>query len=281
MNQITTETVAEKNQEQEGIKMAYPNVKQGWGILGLYLAITVVFSIPISIVAIFGVDIQTGPFLFVNYAIPLITLILITQYWWKKNPKNQVKIALKPFPVTIIPVVFVLTLALGIVNNGITGLVPMPDFLIEIFKDALQINIWGFITIVLAASILEEILFRGIVLEGLLRNYNPFKAILWSSLFFGIFHMNPWQFVAAFFIGMAIGYLYWKTGSIWVGILMHAINNGIAFYLMATYPDVDSVGEIFNLEWIGSSSIFLMAIVIIWGAYKYFENYFSKKTQEE
>lgn len=83
------------------------------------------------------------------------------------------------------------------------------------------------IQVVITAPILEELLFRGIILNGLLSKYkkNYKKAIIISALIFGIAHLNIPQGVNAFIIGIIIGGIYYCTGSMKLSIFAHFINN--------------------------------------------------------
>ncbi|BAX79596.1 CPBP family intramembrane glutamic endopeptidase [Labilibaculum antarcticum] len=279
MNGIIKETKVEEVQFEA--EMAYPTIKQGWGILGLFLAITFAYFIPLTMISLFGIDIQHGPFLVLNYAVPVIILIFITGRWWKKNPRNTEVLKLQSFPSVLLPVVIVMTLAIVIIDSEIGSWIPMPDILMEMFKEMLQPNIWGFLTVVVAAPILEELLMRGIVLDGLLRNYSPWKAIIWSSVFFGVIHLNPWQFITAMIAGIAIGYLYWKTKSLFLCMFIHSLNNGIAFYLMVRYSDTFDLVELFDIGILERIGLFVVASAILWGSYRYFENFFSKSKQVE
>ncbi|MCS3736592.1 CPBP family intramembrane glutamic endopeptidase [Mucilaginibacter dorajii] len=74
---------------------------------------------------------------------------------------------------------------------------------------------------------MEELLCRGIVLGGLLKNYPPYKAILISALFFALIHLNPWQALPAFFSGLFLGWIFYKTKSVIPGMIIHATNNGL------------------------------------------------------
>ena len=67
-----------------------------------------------------------------------------------------------------------------------------------------------------------------LVLRGLLRKMNPFSAIAVSAVFFAILHMNPWQAIPAFCLGLLFGYTYYKTGSLKLTMLMHCANNTMA-----------------------------------------------------
>jgi len=83
--------------------------------------------------------------------------------------------------------------------------------------------------VAIVAPICEEILFRGMILRGLLAGYKPAKAIMISALIFGMVHLNGPQFVNAFLIGLFLGYLYYKTNSLILCISVHVCNNAISF----------------------------------------------------
>ncbi|WP_028863235.1 CPBP family intramembrane glutamic endopeptidase [Psychromonas aquimarina] len=92
----------------------------------------------------------------------------------------------------------------------------------------------GFITIIaicVIAPLLEEMLFRGIILRGFLSHYSPKKSIILSALLFGIFHLNLYQIPAAFFLGCFFGGLYYFSRSLWPSIFAHAIYNGGIYML--------------------------------------------------
>ncbi len=60
---------------------------------------------------------------------------------------------------------------------------------------------------------------------------NPTAAILISAVFFAVLHMNPWQAIPAFLLGSLFGYVYYKTGSLKLTMLMHCVNNSFAILL--------------------------------------------------
>lgn len=75
------------------------------------------------------------------------------------------------------------------------------------------------ITIII--MVLGELLFRGIILKGLLMTMIPLRAILWSSLFYAL--TNYTYFVTTFITGILLGWLYWKTRSLYPIIFMMVI----------------------------------------------------------
>jgi len=103
----------------------------------------------------------------------------------------------------------------------------------EFLKEEIKNPIPFFSTTVLLAPICEEVLFRGIILNGMLKNkIHPIKAVLFSSFLFGLTHMNPWQFVGGIIIGSFIGFIYFITSSIIDCILLHIFNNAFAIFTM-------------------------------------------------
>lgn len=88
---------------------------------------------------------------------------------------------------------------------------------------------WGVAAIALAAPVGEEILFRWGIMGHLLHNNRSVAgSIFVSALFFGLIHMNPAQVFFATAMGVLLGMLYWKTGNIFLPILLHMLNNSVA-----------------------------------------------------
>ena len=85
-----------------------------------------------------------------------------------------------------------------------------------------------FIGTVILAPLVEEFAFRGVVL-GSLRKYGDGLAITLSALLFGLVHGNLRQIPFAFLSGLVLGFITVKSGSLWVSIIAHLFNNGVAF----------------------------------------------------
>ena len=93
---------------------------------------------------------------------------------------------------------------------------------------------FAMVTIVcILAPILEEMLFRGIVLRGFLEHYPRRQAILWSAVMFGAAHLNIYQFVTGLVAGCLLGWLYERTRSLIPGIALHAAFNSGAMVMSA------------------------------------------------
>jgi uncharacterized protein len=71
----------------------------------------------------------------------------------------------------------------------------------------------------------EELIFRGLIMHGLMRNYPKATAIFFSGLLFALFHLNPWQFPATFMLGIILGWIMLRSRNILLCITGHSINN--------------------------------------------------------
>ena len=95
-----------------------------------------------------------------------------------------------------------------------------------------QFHLSHFISTAILPAIVEELVFRGAIMQSL-RRFGDTFALLVSSLLFGLVHGNLVQAPMAFITGLAIGYFVLRTGSLRTGTLVHLINNALATVLSA------------------------------------------------
>ncbi|MCW6059837.1 CPBP family intramembrane metalloprotease [Clostridium sporogenes] len=105
--------------------------------------------------------------------------------------------------------------------------IPVSESWEKVFEDILKNPYPMFISFIIIAPIFEEILMRGIILEGFLNKYKPVTAIIISSIMFGAMHLNIFQFVNATIGGLFLGVIYYKTRSLVLSIVAHMVNNAI------------------------------------------------------
>ena len=158
-------------------------------------------------------------------------------------------------------------------------LIPVSISFEQIFHQLMNHRILAALHIILLGPVLEEIIFRGIILRGFLKNYHPVKAIVISSLLFGIIHLNLSQLVAAFIIGCFIGFIYWQTRSLFLCILIHIVNNGIAFIFIWKFGFNISPDQLIN-----STPVYLVlymcaALLFSFGLFQIYKNS-DRKTEE-
>lgn len=84
-----------------------------------------------------------------------------------------------------------------------------------------------FIATAIVPALVEEFACRGIVI-GLLKKYGEAFAIITSAIVFGVMHGNFDQMPFAVIVGLILGYIYVKTGSLWASVAVHCTNNAIS-----------------------------------------------------
>lgn len=105
---------------------------------------------------------------------------------------------------------------------GFSGTLPeMP-----LNDDARVLVLYG-INVVVIPPLVEEVMFRGVVLQSL-RRYGDGFAVLVSAILFGLYHGNFIQMVFAFICGLAMGFAVIRTNSLLPSILIHFINNSVS-----------------------------------------------------
>ena len=94
-------------------------------------------------------------------------------------------------------------------------------------------------------AIVEELLFRGYLQSRLLQRWHPAAAIGLSALVFAIAHVDPMHAMGVFALGIWLGIVAWKSGSVYPAMLGHFANNLLGV-LAAQFGDSDSVGMDFT-----------------------------------
>ncbi|MCR4859870.1 MAG: CPBP family intramembrane metalloprotease [Bacteroidales bacterium] len=167
--------------------------------------------------------------------------------------------------------VILATLAAAFCSDAILSkMPPMPEWLEETLKgltsgDNFLIN---FLMVSIFAPFFEEWLCRGMILRGLLGNQvKPVWAIVISAVFFAFIHLNPWQAVPAFLLGCLFGYVYYKTGSLRLTMLMHFTNNTFSLVMsnIDSLKDVESWLDVLPgaRYWVIFAACLLLLVLII------------------
>jgi len=110
----------------------------------------------------------------------------------------------------------------------LAGLLPVPRLLKSVFSAMINPrDIPGSVFLALiVAPIGEEILFRGVILRGFQSVYGNLRGLLFSALLFGAVHLNLYQFMGGFLLGLFLGWLFIRTGSLVPSVIAHAVYNG-------------------------------------------------------
>jgi membrane protease YdiL (CAAX protease family) len=86
----------------------------------------------------------------------------------------------------------------------------------------------AFVLVVLLGPLFEELLFRGVILHGFLRNYSRGRAIALSALLFATVHLDARKFLPVLVGGLVLGWWRVESGSLWPGLIGHSAMNALA-----------------------------------------------------
>ncbi|TVP43976.1 MAG: CPBP family intramembrane metalloprotease [Gemmatimonadales bacterium] len=99
--------------------------------------------------------------------------------------------------------------------------------------DPLRI-LWLLILVAAIPAVAEEFLFRGVLLSGLRTRMSRWGAVGLTGFLFGLFHLTPYtafRFLPTAWLGLVLAWAVYESRSIWVGVLLHFLNNGIILML--------------------------------------------------
>ncbi len=159
----------------------------------------------------------------------------------------------KPFRFLILTALLAVTLVIPMATIEESLPAALQENRLEDVFSVMLSSIWGYVAVALVAPLAEEIVFRGAILRRLLQTKKDDAALsarqIWSSialssLLFAMIHGNPAQIPHAFVIGLLLGWLYYRTGSIIPGVVYHWVNNSIPFLLVWLFPDIYADAEV-------------------------------------
>lgn len=132
-----------------------------------------------------------------------------------------------------------LSIFLDEIDRLIQMVFPMKKELLDAMEEFLVVRspgdlIFVVLTVIVVASFAEEMLFRGLFQGTLERNMDATKAVAVTSVAFAVLHFNPWWFIEILILGTVLGFLAWRSGSLFPCVVVHAINNGLSVYFINT-----------------------------------------------
>jgi membrane protease YdiL (CAAX protease family) len=233
-----------------------PGMGGMFGLLGLFLAGGLLGNLVLLAMQAFLPEVASDYGMLVSYPLMFIPAMLYAsaKSRFDENFTPAVPVdsnnfgRLGGFAMAVI--VSVATLAAAFITDATAKLLPpMPAFLEEAMKQLLDAPLWiTLISVSVFAPFFEEWLCRGMIMRGLLRRMSPFAAISISAAFFAVIHLNPWQAIPAFILGLLFGLVYYKTGSLKLTMLMHCANNTLAaiFSRIPAFQDTESFIDVMN-----------------------------------
>jgi len=166
--------------------------------------------------------------------IPLSILVIRKYKWkWKEFGFNR----FKPFQhggLAVLGYLFYVGVSLMIAALIIFGGVKVPGYQIPeptlpLFGETSFAMMIAAIVIVGIAPMLEELFFRGFILQGLVNKIGPYFGALLTALLFAVVHLQFSSFIPIFILSLVLSVLFIRSKSIWPCIIFHIINNAVAF----------------------------------------------------
>lgn len=228
-------------------KKYYPTILGAIHLIVLYTFIQTLVDFPLALLDYFnGTDYLFNPFKKIALGVGSNLFIFYYAYRRAGVPLKEL-FPVKMFNLLVLfPIILFLWAAQNLItefNNALSSVLPPPTWFFELFNKVFESDygIYGAILkVAIIAPIIEELIFRGIIMHGLMRNYSKFTAVFVSALMFALFHLNPWQFPATFILGLLLGFLMLRTRNILLCILGHAINNGLVLFSIQYYREIEN-----------------------------------------
>ncbi len=239
-----------------------------WILLGLGGAVLTVVLLILEPVLGLGPD--SGLFVGLTGVLQIVVCAaLVAAGWTVARRPLATLVPLRPFSPRLLAPIAVFAIGAGIVaselDNLLRHLLPAPDFLLQMRVELLTGGLGALFALAVAAPLSEELLFRGLILDGLRRRYPAGKAIVLSAVLFALAHLNPYQLAIAFGLGLFLAWLVLRTGSLWPAIWAHAGANGFGWvtgnWLPGDIPGLTDFAEVaFHPWWLDAAGLLLLVL---------------------
>lgn len=227
----------------------YPTFWQAVNLIVLYTFLQTIIDFPLALYDYQnGTDWLQEPWLKLPVFFITTFVILFLGVRFAGSSLREI-FPVRAFPWQSVPAILLSLVALQFLMNEITisldKVLPPPGWFMELFNRLFEsdFGIWGgIVRVVVLAPIVEELIFRGVIFSGFQKNFRPFWAVVLSALLFALFHLNPWQLGPTFLLGLLLGFIRLRTGSLLAAIFTHALHNGMIFFSVLYH---DAFGKFF------------------------------------
>lgn len=225
----------------------YPTFRQGLGLLMMFILMQIVLElVPKMIATQIGWKLPESGVMYqvfevIRYLLMYGVVILIGYRGSKRKEPGSKVLYFKATGVAVTLLIIIAFCFETVIEDAILHLLPpIPKRYEDVFKDVSTLSAFSIILAVIVAPVCEEIIFRGIILEGFLKRFHAPAAIVLSSFLFGLMHLNIWQGVSAFTGGLLLGWIYHRSRSLLPCILLHALNNLLSVWLASRGGDINT-----------------------------------------
>lgn len=160
--------------------------------------------------------------------------------------------------------------------KGMPALIKSADAMEKLYNDQIMLmsNLTGWGEYIIALFIIaffpalfEEMFFRGAVQSTLHRWWkSPWIVIIVTSILFSLIHLSIYLFLSRILLGVALGWIFYKSRNIWIGVIIHFVNNSFAltqvFYLKKTGGKFDPTEMDTKFPWWGIAILAAILVVV-------------------
>ncbi len=210
------------------------------------LLLVVIFfagSLFAAVFTLLGLEL-TSPVYAVSIAFPLLYAYFASRHNQKRGmgyvPVHEPRKGAFKSMVPVIVLVMLATPFLGALLEPLSNLFPMSDLMKAAFEKMFDTSrpVDMVLSTVILAPLCEELLCRGVICRGLLAKSKPWFAIVFSAFLFALLHGNLQQGLVALGLGIFMGWVYFKTHSLWATIAIHFTNNALSQVMSFVFPDL-------------------------------------------
>ncbi len=215
------------------LRRPFPGIWGAMALCLLFLALQFFGSIACAIVltviggpqAVAGsILVAMGPINIAAFAVTMLVGLALGGLRWSEV------VRLTSFRGALLLPIVIVVVGIGILASELDNvsrfILPVPDFFAKLHGDMASGGLGIVFLLVVVAPLTEELLFRGLILRGLMQRYGTVPAVLLSTLLFALVHLNPYQFASAITMGVFLAWLFVRTRSLWPCVIAHALFNG-------------------------------------------------------
>ncbi|MEE3315346.1 MAG: type II CAAX endopeptidase family protein [Candidatus Thermoplasmatota archaeon] len=243
MDESVGSLVGGSGQSSLGVRSKWKSWVILLSFLVVWMLVLIISSLAIFLV-LFVVGISEGMALSISGILAYIILIPLTIFFIHVDGNlertkqmlsfgstKRVLILFIGVPLVITIIDFVLSMIYTIIWLGIIG-EPSTNTDLGTNWESNYIDIaMLFISVAIVTPIVEELMFRGYILDAINRKHSDWTAIIWSSILFGLIHIDPFVMGQAFMGGILYGWIRIRTGSLLPSIAGHMMWNMLALAL--------------------------------------------------
>ncbi len=252
----------------------YPSLLQAVGLLLLAMVLQIVIGTGFTLLFAGEEGLLRIPSLWA--LVNLLSLGPVILYAWRRAGGTLDVLRLRTIRRDLVVPIVLCVVGMGILVSELDNVAhmiigPPPealDFSWMFMGDSGQLLGLVFLLMVIA-PVTEELLFRGLILRGLLSRFQAAPAVVLTALLFAIFHVNPWQFLGAFLLGILFGWFYLTFRSLVPCLLGHAAANGFPLLVSLAFPSIPGFSLVtdpvqFHPLWLNAVGLLLAIIGAVW-----------------